>query len=147
MHLDDPETGKLFGLRHRFKVCNGTCYLGGLIREDESKRDWLQDRTAKWEKRIHMIRKTAGKYLQESYAVVICAIQSEWIFLKLMMKNAGYVFAGTEKLLQEIFLPRLFFGKFTSLPPIVRSLSTKLFNKSGLVLQNPVTPSDERFLS
>ena len=69
-----------------------------------------------------MIRKTAGKYPQESYAAVARAIQSEWIFLQLVTKNTvdvlqyvtkntGDEFVGVDKMFQETFLPRLFFGK------------------------------------
>ena len=42
---DNLEAGKLFGAHHRFKVCTGARYLGGYIGYDESKRDWLRERT------------------------------------------------------------------------------------------------------
>ena len=47
VHPDNPETGKMFGLRHRFKVFTGTYYLGCFIGDDKSKCNWLQDRTLK----------------------------------------------------------------------------------------------------
>ena len=81
VHLDNLEAGKLFGARHGFKVCTGARYMGGYIGDDNSKCDWLRDRTRTWEKNISTIRKTAGKYPQESYAAVVRAIQSKWIFL------------------------------------------------------------------
>ena len=31
---ENIEAGKVFGKRHRFRVCTGTCYLGGNIGED-----------------------------------------------------------------------------------------------------------------
>ena len=43
VHLDDLETRKLFGLFHGFKVFFGACYLGGFIRDDESRYDWLKN--------------------------------------------------------------------------------------------------------
>ena len=52
----------------------------------------------------------------------------------------GQVFAGMETVLQEIFLPRLLFGKFKTLPPIIGSLSTFLAKKARIGLQNHVTP-------
>ena len=55
-------------------MCTGARYLGGFIGDDDSKRDWLKVHTQKWEWNIHNIRKTVGKYHQESYAVVVCAI-------------------------------------------------------------------------
>ena len=67
---------------HVFRVCTSACYLGCYIGDNKSKRDWLRKRTLTWVKNINMIRKTAGKYPQYSYAAVICAIQSEWIFLQ-----------------------------------------------------------------
>ena len=54
----------------------GTRYLGGHIGDDESKHDWLRERTVTWEKNINTIRKTAGKYPQESYAALVRAFQS-----------------------------------------------------------------------
>ena len=111
VHPDNLETVKWFGLRHGFKFCTGVHYLGCFIRYYGSKRDWLQDCTLKWEKNIYTISETAGKYPQEIYAEVVRAIQSEWIFLQCVTKNIGYMFAGVEKLLQETFLSRLFFGK------------------------------------
>ena len=43
----------------------------------------------------------------------------------------GYIFVGLEKLIQEIFLRRLFFGKYKFLLPIVRTLSMFPVNKYG----------------
>ena len=51
-HQDNLAAGKRFGLRNIFKVCTGERYLGGFIKNKKSKRDWLKDRTSKWEKKI-----------------------------------------------------------------------------------------------
>ena len=52
---------------------------------------------------INMIRKTAGKYPQESYATVISTIQSEWIFLQHVTWDIGDAFAGVDKIIRETF--------------------------------------------
>ena len=57
--------------------CSQAHYLGGYIGDNKSKRDWLRERTLTWEKNINTIRKTAGKYPQESYAAIVRVIQSE----------------------------------------------------------------------
>ena len=44
MHMENIESGKLFGLSHGFKFCTGARYLGGLIGDDKSKYDWLKKR-------------------------------------------------------------------------------------------------------
>ena len=44
MHQENPKFGKLFGLRHLFKVLQGAHYLGGYIGDDDSKRDWMKER-------------------------------------------------------------------------------------------------------
>ena len=67
----------MFSARHRFRVCTGAHYLRGYIDDDDSKHDWLRDRTLTWEKNINTVRENAGKYPQESYAAVVRAIQSE----------------------------------------------------------------------
>ena len=74
VRLENIEAGKVFGARHGFKLCTGTRYLEGYIRYDESKRDWLRERTLTWDKKISMISKTAGKYIQDSYAAMVHAI-------------------------------------------------------------------------
>ena len=66
----------MFGSRHGFKVCTGARYLGGYIRDDKSKIDWLIERPLTWEKNISTIRETAGNYPQESYTTVVRASQS-----------------------------------------------------------------------
>ena len=76
MHPKNLKYGKEFGKRHGFKVCMGARYLGGYIGDDESKSDWMRERTLTLEKNIITIRETAGKYPQESYVVVARAIQS-----------------------------------------------------------------------
>ena len=53
----------------------GARYLGGYIKDDEYKHDWLKDRTEMWERNINTTRETAGKYPQYSYALVVHAIQ------------------------------------------------------------------------
>ena len=77
---ENLKDGKVFGARHGFKVCTGTCNLGGYIGDDDSKCDWLRERTLTWEKKINRISETASKYPQDSYYAVVHAIQSEWIF-------------------------------------------------------------------
>ena len=74
VRLENLEAGKVFGARYRFKVCTGACYLGGYIRDDESKHDWPRERTLTWEKNISTISETVGKYPQESYTAVVRAI-------------------------------------------------------------------------
>ena len=81
VHLNNFASGKEFGLRHRFKVCMGAGYLGSFIGAWKSKRDWLKYWMSKWDKNIRAITETARKYTQDSYAVVVHAIQSKWIFL------------------------------------------------------------------
>ena len=73
---DNLEAGKLFGKRHGFRVCTGAHYLGNYIRDDESKCDWLRERTLTWERNINTRSKTTGKYHQEIYSTVVRAIQS-----------------------------------------------------------------------
>ena len=62
-------------------MVTGARFLGGYIRDDESKCDWLKERTEKLKRDICGIRKTTNDYPQESYDVVACAVQSERIFL------------------------------------------------------------------
>ena len=81
------------------------------IGDDESKLDWLKNCTETLERNIHTIRKSTGKYTQESYAAVVIAIQLEWCFIQRVTKNMGDVFAGVEKIIWETFLPRLLFEK------------------------------------
>ena len=42
MQPDNITSGIEFDLRHRFKVCMGTHYLGGFIGDEEYKHDWLK---------------------------------------------------------------------------------------------------------
>ena len=144
---DNIEAGKVFGARHGFRVCTGACYLGGYIVDNESKRYWLRKRTLMWEKNINTTRKTAGKYPQESYAAVVRAIQSEWIFLLHVTWYTGALFAVVEKIICENVLPRLFFGKTKTLYPVIGDLSMMTARKSGLGLLNPVTSAQENYLS
>ena len=57
-HLDKhhSNTCPTICFHHGFKVCTGTYYLVGFIRNDDSKIDWLQDCTFKWENYIQTIR-------------------------------------------------------------------------------------------
>ena len=147
VHLENLEDRKDFGAHHGFKVCTGACYLGGYIWDDESKIDWMRERTLTWDKNINTISKTAGKYPQESYAGVVRAIQSEWIFIQCVTWDTGDAFAGVEKMIWELFLPRLFFGKTKNLLPIVGTISTMPIKMDGLGLLNPVTSAKEKCLS
>ena len=74
VHPDNLESGKVFGACHGYKVCTVARYLGGYIGYDESKRNWLRERTLTWENKISTISENAGKYPQESYSVLVHAI-------------------------------------------------------------------------
>ena len=128
-------------------MCTGTHYLGGYIGDNESKRDWLKERTLTWKKNINTISKTMGQYPLGSCATVVHAIQSEWIFLQCVTWNTGDTFAGVEMMIRETFLSRLFFGKTKSLSPVIETLSTMPVKKSGLGFLNPVTSAQENYLS
>ena len=147
VHPDNLGAGKVFGARHGFRVCTVGNYLGGYIGDDESKRYWLRECTLTWDKNINTISKTAGKYPQESYATVVRAIQSEWIFLKRSTWDMGDAFAGVEKMIRETFLPCLFLRKTKTFSPIVGAISTMPVRKAGLGLLNTVTSSHENYLN
>ena len=59
---ENLEAGKEFEAYHGFKVCTGARYLGGYIGDDESKRNWMKERTLTWEKNINRISETVWKY-------------------------------------------------------------------------------------
>ena len=136
MYPHNLKAGKLFGSCNGFKLCMGVSYLGSYIWDDESKNDRLRESMEMWEQNIFTIRKTAGKYPQESYDTMVRAIQLEWIFLQHVTAYMGDVFAVVERMIQETFLPRLFFRYTKSLSPTVGALSTITVKKYGLVLLN-----------
>ena len=144
---ENLQTVKVFGARHGFRVCTVACYLGGYIGDNESKQDWFRECTLKWEKNINTIRKTVGEYLQDSYAVVVSAIQSECIFLQCVTWDTGDSFAVVEKIIHETFLPRLFFGKKKILSPVVGALSRMAVNRTGLGILNPVASAQDKYLN
>ena len=98
VHPENIKAEKYFSARHGFKVCTGARYLGKCIRDDESKSNWLRERTLTWEKKISTISETAGKYPQESYFAVVRAIQSECIFLQRITWYTGDVFAVVDNI-------------------------------------------------
>ena len=132
VHSENINAGKVFGERHLFKVCTGARYLRGYIGDNESKRNWLKDRTLTWEKNIGTIIKTAGKYTHEIYSTVVRAIQSEWTFLQRMNWDTGDAFSGVKKMIQGTYLPRLFFGRTESLLFIVGDLNDMPVKKAVL---------------
>ena len=142
---DNIEAGKLIGARHVFRACTGAHYLGGYIGDNKSKHNWLRKRTLTWEKNIHTISKTTGKYPQES--AVVCAIQLEWIFFQHVTRETGDSFAGVEKMIRENVLPHLFFGKKKTLSPVVGDLSKMPVRRAGLGILNPVVSDQEKYLS
>ena len=77
MHPENLEAGTLFGMCHGFKVCTGACYLGGYIRDYKSKHNSLKECRAMWDTNVITVSETTEKFTQESYAAVVCAIQSE----------------------------------------------------------------------
>ena len=120
--------------------------MGGYIRDDKFKSDWLREHTLMLEKNVGTIIKNAGKYPQQSYNTVAHAIQSQWIFLQHITWETGYALAGVEKMLRETFLPYPFFRNRKTLSPIIGVLSTMPVNKSGLALLNPVTSAKEKYI-
>ena len=100
-----------------------------------------------WEKIINTISETAGKYPQESYAAVVCAIQSEWVFLQRVTRDMGDAFVVVKKMIWETFLPHLFFGKTKTLTPFLVTLSTIPIKVDGLSLLNPVASAKDKYVS
>ena len=93
------------------------------------------------------VTKMAVKYNQESYAVVVCSIQPKCIFLQRVIEYMGHMFAGMEKLTQEILLTCIFYEKSKSLPSVLGTLSTMPVNKYGLFLKYLVTSANNKYHS
>ena len=71
-------------------------------------------------------------------------IQLEWIFLRRVTNNMGCSLTGVEEMLQESFLPRLFFVKSKYLTPIVGTLRAMPVSKSILGLLNSVMSENKK---
>ena len=115
----------------------GARYLGGLIGDDKSKRDWLKDQTLEWEKKIRTITKMAGKYSQESYDVLVCTIKSEFIFLKCVTKYTRHVFAGVDKIILEKNFLVFFVWKIETSPTHHRNLK---YDNNQEIWPRPIRP-------
>ena len=113
-------------------------YLGNFIRDNDSKRDWLQYHRAIWENDICMTRKTGVKYTQEIHTAVAQAIQLEWIFLQHVKKHGIRVCGSGEDYSGNLFYSS-FLWKENPLSPVVGVLSTMMVKESGLELLNTVT--------
>ena len=77
VHPGIIEARELFGAHHGFKVCTGANYVGVYIGDDESKGACIKNRTDKWDRNIHVVTETVGKYPQKRYSAVAHMIQSE----------------------------------------------------------------------
>ena len=108
MNPDNLEAGKIFGARNVFKVCTGACYLGGYIGDEKFKGEWLKGCTDKWERNIHAVTKTVGKYPKKIYAVVINAIQPEWVFFSTCEKNRDKCLWEWKEFCENFFASYLF---------------------------------------
>ena len=110
MNPKNLEVGRLFGQYHGFKVCAGTGYLDGYIRNEKSKGDWLKKRTDKWESDIHVLRKRRRNILrivtpwQHAYS-------NQSGYFAMHEKGFRTGVCGSVKFLMETFLPCLFFKK------------------------------------
>ena len=93
----------MFGVCHVFKAHTSAHYLRGYIGDDDYNIDWLRESTLMWKKKIGTISETVGKYPQKSYAVVVRAIQSKWIFLQRFTWDTGDVFMGVEEMIWKHF--------------------------------------------
>ena len=78
---------------------------------------------------------------------MVFEIKSEWKFLQCVTWDTGDAFVGVEKMIQEIFLPLIFFGKTKNLSPILGALSMILINLDVLGLLNTLTPAKDKYLS
>ena len=79
--------------------------------------------------------------------MVVCAIQSEWIFLQSVTKYMGHSSVGVENLLRETFLTHILFGKSKTLSPVEGDLSTFPAKKSRKGLHNPVKSAEKKYTS
>ena len=62
-----------------------------------------------------------------------------------MTKYIRQAFEGVGGVLRETFLPRLLFGSFKTLSPVVKALSTFPVNTYGLGLHNPVMSAADKY--
>ena len=143
VYPENLETINCFDACQGFQFLTGAHYLQGYIGAGDSKSDCLIEHMLTWEKNIHTISKTAGKYPQESYSAVARVIQLEWIFLQRLTWDTEDTFAGVEKIILETFLPRLLFSKTKTLSHIIVALSMIPVQGFGLGLLNPVTSVKE----
>ena len=104
VHPDNIEAGKGFGLRHRFKVCTGALYLGGFIGGEESKRDYLKERTQTWEQNNSQDQQNREEISPVNLLRSVMCDPIGVDILQCITKNARYAFAGVDKSIWETFL-------------------------------------------
>ena len=96
---------------------------------------------------MRTITKTVSKYPKDIYVEVVCAIRFEWTFFKHLTKDTGHASGGVEKFLWGVLLPCIFSRESKYIPSIIGTLSKMLFKKYGIGQQDPVTSSNEKYLS
>ena len=90
-------------MHHGFTIFAGVIFLGGYIRYDNSKINWIKKWMDKWEINIRVVTKIVVKHPQESYAIVVRAVQLECIFLQRMKKIWDRCLRYWKKFYNEFF--------------------------------------------
>jgi hypothetical protein len=153
-----PESSKSIGVvvRHNleratvyfsdlaFKVQTGSRYLGGFVREDEDRDEWLESKVATWVNVIKQLSTVVGPYPQSAYVGMQKFVQAGWTFVQRVVQGVGEKCGTIREAMRRSFLPSLLKETLPGNDPIHR-LAALPVKSAGLALKDPIESDDENF--
>jgi hypothetical protein len=101
------EREKVYFAELGFNVQTGSRYLGGFVREDEDRDEWLESKIVTWVDIIKQLPTVAGPYPQSAYAGMQNYVQEEWTFVQRVVWDVGNKFGAIGEAMHRSFLPFL----------------------------------------
>jgi hypothetical protein len=101
------ERAKVYFTDLALKVQTGSKYLGGFVREDEDRDEWLESKVAMWVDSIKQMSTVAGPYPQSAYAGIQKYVQAEWTFVQREVWDVSNKFGTMREAMHRSFLPSL----------------------------------------
>ena len=116
----------------------GLRYLGGFIKSNASKPNWLGSMVTMWVAAVDMLALLAGNYPQVAYAGFTFCLQNEWQYVQRVTSNTATHFAPLEVAIRTKFLLALLGIATSDLDGEFCEFLTHSVKTGGIAIRNPV---------
>jgi hypothetical protein len=117
------------------RIVHGHRFLGGFVGSDETRQQYVQEKTRRWETTITRLAEMGDLQPQAAFTAFQKSLSAEWTYIKRVIPDTETNFKGVEQAITKELLPKIL-GR-ASITPLERELYALPAKEGGMGVPDP----------